>query len=78
MPLSLEKSLQDEGQDHLRVFKHVRRILFRALWKYVRLTHLRMPGGRPKDGRMGGSIWMGEEATWKEEKKIMGSWENSV
>lgn len=61
VPLSLEKSLQDEGQEHLRVVRHFWRILFRALWKYVRLTHPEFSEGGPKDGRMSGCMWIGKQ-----------------
>lgn len=76
MSPSLDESLCDAGQKHLRVPKHYRRILFKGLWNYLRLT-LGFLRKDPNVEEWDGSIWMGEEAGWKEKRKIMGSCENS-
>lgn len=64
------------GQECLRVSGRYRRILFRGLWKCVRLI-LGCLGEDPKVGEWVGSIWMEKEAAWKEQRKIMGSKEIS-
>lgn len=84
VPLLLEKSLQDERQEYLRVLRHFWRILLRTLWKYVRLTHPKKSEGGPKGGRMAESIWMrnqsgkrrswghGKIQFWKQARKSLG------
>lgn len=83
VPLLLEKSLQDERQEYLRVLRHFWRILLRTLWKYVRLTHPKKSEGGPKGGRTGETIWMrnqsgkrswgyGKIQFWKQARKSLG------
>lgn len=75
VPLSLEKSLQVEGQECLRVLRHFQRILSRALWNRVRMTHPKMPGGGPKDGRMCGSVWMEKQCRKRKKNQDYGKFQ---
>lgn len=75
VPLSLEKSLQVEGQERLRVLRHFQRILSRALWNRVRMTHPKMPGGGPKDGRMCGSVWMEKQCRKRKKNQDYGKFQ---